>query len=66
MEGSFKDLELNNNWKSVPPCPIKWQTLKFFAELYKSHLYPKKLFNVVKGAVSDLRQFLVIQSLEKS
>ena len=40
-------------------CPIKWQPLNFFAKLHKSSLL---ISNVVKGAVSDLRQFLVIES----
>ena len=43
----------------MPLCPIKWQPLKFFAKLHKS---PLLISNVVKGAVSDLRQFLVIES----
>ena len=43
----------------MPLCPIKWQPLKFFAKLHKS---PLLISNVVKGAVSDLRRFLVIES----
>ena len=43
----------------MPLCPIKWQPLKFFAKLHKS---PLLISNVVKGAVSDLRQCLVIES----
>ena len=44
----------------MPSCPIKWQPLNFFfAKLHKS---PLLISNVVKGAVSDLRQFLVIES----
>ena len=43
----------------MPLCTIKWQSLKFFAKLHKS---PLLISNVVKGAVSDLRQFPVIES----
>ena len=43
----------------MPLCPIKWQPLKLFVKLHKS---PLLISNVVKGAVSDLRQFLVIES----
>ena len=59
IEGSFEDLEFNSNWKSVPLCHIKWQPLKFFPRLHNS---PLLIFTVVKGAVSDLRQFPVIES----
>ena len=38
----------------MPLCPIKWQPLKFFAKLHKS---PLLIANIVKGAVSGLRQF---------
>ena len=43
----------------MPLCPIKWHPLKFLAKLHKS---PLLISNVVKGAVSDLRRFLVIES----
>ena len=43
----------------MPLCPIKWQPLKFFAKLHKS---PLLIANIVKGAVSGLRQFLATES----
>ena len=43
----------------MPLCPIKWHLLKFFVILHK---IPLLISNVVKGAVSDLRRFLVIES----
>ena len=39
----------------MPLCPIKWRPFKVFANLQKS---PLLIANLVKGAVSDLRQFL--------
>ena len=39
----------------MPLCPIKWRPIKVFAKLQKS---PLLIANIVKGAVSDLRQFL--------
>ena len=59
IEGSFEDLEFNSKWKSVPLCPIKWWPLKFFATIRKSSLL---ISNVVKSAVSGLRQFLATYS----
>ena len=44
-------------WKFTMFC--KMAALKIFAKLHKS---PLSISNVVKGAVSDLRQFLVIES----
>ena len=55
----FWRFRINSNWKSVPLCPIKWQPLKFFAKLHKS---PLLIANIVKGAVSGLRQFLATES----
>ena len=43
----------------MPLCPIKWQPLNFFAKLHKS---PLLISTVVKGAVSDLRHILVMES----
>ena len=43
----------------MPLCPIKWRPLIFSAKFHKS---PLLISNVVKDAVSDLRQFLVIES----
>ena len=31
----FWRFTINNNWKSVPLCPIKWHPLKFFTKLHK-------------------------------
>ena len=46
------------NIKPVPQCPIKWRRFKDFAKLYKS---PLLIANMVKNAVSDLRQFLATE-----
>ena len=43
----------------MPVCPIKWEPLKCFAKFQKR---PLLISNVVKDAVSDLRQFLAIKS----
>ena len=43
----------------MPLCSIKWRPLNFFAKLHKN---PLLISNVVKDAVSDLRQFLAIES----
>ena len=43
------------NFKLVPLYPIKWRPFKIFVKLQKS---PLLIANIVKGAVSDLRQFL--------
>ena len=43
----------------MPLCPIKWWHLKFFTKLHKR---PLLISSVVKDAVSDLRQFLAIES----
>ena len=43
----------------MPLCPIKWHPLKFFAKLHK---HPLLIADIVKGAVSDLRQFLPTKS----
>ena len=55
----FDDLEFNSNLKSVPLCPIKWQLLKFFTKLHESCLL---IYNIIKGAVSGLRQFLATEN----
>ena len=47
------------NFKPMPLCPLKWWPLKFFAKLRKS---PLLISNIVKGAVSGLRQFLTTES----
>ena len=43
----------------MPLCPIKWWHTKFFTKLHKR---PLLISSVVKDAVSDLRQFLAIES----
>ena len=50
----FLRYRINSNWKSLPLCPIKWQPLNIFAKLHKS---PLLIANIVKRAVSGLRQF---------
>ena len=55
----FGRYRINSNWKSVPLRPTKWQPWKCFAKLHKS---PLLIANIVKGAVSGLRQFLATES----
>ena len=55
----FWRFRINSKWKSVPLCPIKCQPLKFFEKLHKC---PLLIANIVKGAVSGLRQFLATES----
>ena len=47
------------HFRPVPLSPIKWQPLKGFAKLHKSPLLTS---NIIKGAVSGLRQFLATES----
>ena len=47
------------NFRPVPLSAIKWQPLKVFAKLHKSPLLTS---NIIKGAVSGLRQFLATES----
>ena len=52
---------MGRNWK-LQICaifPMKWRPLKVFAKLCKS---PLQIANIVKGAVSPLRQFLASKS----
>ena len=47
------------NFKPVPLFPIKLGLFKVFVKLHKS---PLSIGNIVKGAVSGLRQFLATES----
>ena len=47
------------NFKPLPLCPIKRRPAKVFVKLYKSRIL---IANIVKGAVSGLRQFLATES----
>ena len=47
------------NLKPVAVCPIKWRPFQVFVKLHKS---PLLIANIVKNAVSDLRQFLATES----
>ena len=55
----FLRFRINSNWKSLLLCPIKWQPLNIFAKLHKS---PLLIANIVKRAVSGLRQFQATES----
>ena len=47
------------NFKLMPLYPIKWRPFKVFVKLCKS---PLLIANIVKGAVSGLRQFLATKN----
>ena len=47
------------NFEPVPLCPIKWRSFKVFAKLHKT---PLLIANIVKGALSGLRQFMASES----
>ena len=47
------------SFKLVSLCPIKWRAFKVFVKLNESSLL---ITNIVKGAVSGLRQFLATES----
>ena len=47
------------DFKPVPLCPIKWRPFKLFVKLHKTLLL---IVNIIKGAVSGLRQFLATES----
>ena len=52
-EESFEDLQINSNWKFQSP------PFKVFVKLQKKSLLKA---NIVRGAVSGLRQFLATES----
>ena len=54
-KGSFEDLQINRNYKSVPLCPIKWRPFKPFAKLYESLLL---IANVAK--LDRLQKFFLL------
>ena len=61
---NFDDVILKQNLKKLltyflKDCPTEWQPWKCFAKLHKS---PLLIANIVKGAVSGLRQFLATES----
>ena len=60
----FVDLQINidKNFKLMPLCRIKWRLFKVFVKLQNS---PLLISNIVKGAVSGLRQFLATECPRK-
>ena len=60
----FVDLQINidQNFKLMPLCRIKWRLFKVFVKLQKS---PLLISNIVKGAASGLRQFFAAECPRK-
>ena len=57
-EETLEDLQINSNWKFQTRA-IKWWPFKLFVKLHES---PLLIANIVKGAVSGLKQFLTTEN----